>query len=138
MTIVLDTDVLIDLLHKREPTTTFLADLRARGETLATTSVNAAELWRGAKAAKAQDAIQRLLTALHDVPLGPRAARRFGDIMQALDRAGAPISNTDGLIAAATLEAGGRIVTRNGREFERIPGLEVMTPSLARKEGRRK
>lgn len=128
MTVVLDTDVLIDLLHKREPTTTFLADLRMRGETLATTSVNAAELWRGARGAKAQEAVQRLLLALHDVPLGPRAARRFGDIMQSLDRAGAPISNTDGLIAAATLEAGGRLVTRNAKEYERVPGLEVLTP----------
>lgn len=129
MTIVLDTDVLIDLLHKREPTTTFLHDLRTRGETLATTSVNAAELWRGARTTKAQEAVQKVLTALHDVPLGrPRAARRFGELMQTLDRAGAPIGNTDGLIAAATLEAGGRLVTRNPREYARVPGLEVLTP----------
>jgi predicted nucleic acid-binding protein len=128
MTIVLDTDVLIDLLHKREPTTQFLIDLRARGETLATTSVNAAELWRGARTAKAQDAVHKLLTALHDVPLGPRAARRFGDLMQALERAGAPMGNTDGLIAAATLEAGGRLVTRNAKEYARVPGLEILTP----------
>lgn len=128
MTIVLDTDVLIDLLHKREPTTTFLFDLRTRGETLATTSVSAAELWRGARGAKAQEAVQRLLLALHDVPLGPRAARRFGDLMQALDKAGAAIGNTDGLIAAATLEAGGRLVTRNAKEYARVAGLEVLTP----------
>lgn len=128
MTIVLDTDVLIDFLHKREPTTQFLIDLRARGETLATTSVNAAELWRGARTAKAQEAVQKLLTALHDVPLGPRAARRFGEIMQTLDRAGARISNTDGLIAAATLEAGGRLATRNAKEYERVPGLDVVGP----------
>lgn len=128
MTIVLDTDVLIDLLHKREPSTQFLIDLRARGETLATTSVNAAELWRGARTAKAQDAVRKLLIALHDVPVGPRAARRFGEIMQGLDRAGAPIGNTDGLIAAATLEAGGRLVTRNAKEYARVPGLEVMVP----------
>lgn len=128
MTIVVDTDLLIDLLHKREPSTTFLHDLRSRGETLATTSVNAAELWRGARTAKTQEAVQKLLLALHDVPLGPRAARRFGDLMQALDRAGVPISNTDGLIAAAALEAGGRLATRNGREYARVPGLEVLTP----------
>lgn len=128
MTVVLDTDVLIDLLHKREPTTSFLAGLRAQGETLATTSVNAAELWRGARTPRAQEAVARLLVALHDVPLGPRAARRFGEVMQALDRAGASISNTDGLIAAAALEAGGRLVTRNAKEYARVPGLEVMKP----------
>lgn len=128
MTVILDTDVLIDLLHKREPTTQLLIDLRARGETLATTSVNAAELWRGARTAKAQDAVNKLLTALHDVPVGPRAARRFGELMQALDRAGAPIGTTDGLIAAATLEAGGRLVTRNAKEYGKVPGLDVLVP----------
>lgn len=128
MTTVLDTDVLIDLLHKREPSTEFLRELRARGETLATTSVNAAELWRGARTPSAREAVARLLTALHDVPFGPRAARRFGDIMEALDRAGASMGNSDGMIAAATLEAGGRIVTRNAKEFQRVSGLEVLVP----------
>ena len=128
MTIVLDTDVLIDFLHKREPATSFLRDLRASGEVLATTSVNAAELWRGARTPAAREAVGRLLTALHDVPVGPRAARRFGELMEALDRAGAGVGNTDGLIAAATLESGARIVTRNAREYRRVPGLEVLVP----------
>ena len=128
MTVVLDTDVLVDFLHKREPSTAYLADLRARGETLATTSVNAGELWRGARSTVAREAVLKLLTALHDVPYGPRAARRFGEIMEALDRAGNPIGNTDGMIAAATLEAGGRVVTRNAKEFRRVPGLDVLVP----------
>lgn len=129
MTVVIDSDVLIDLLHKREPSTQYLSGLRARGEALATTSINAAELWRGAQTPAKREAVGRLLTALHEVPFGPRAARRFGDIMEALDRSGSSIGNTDGLIAAATLEAGGRLVTRNAKEFKRISGLEVLTPT---------
>lgn len=132
MTVIVDTDVLVDFLHKREPATSFLAELRAQGETLATTSVNAGELWRGARSAAARDAAGKLLTALHDVPYGPRAARRFGEIMEALDRAGNPIGNTDGMIAACALESGGRIVTRNAKEFQRVPGLTVLTPSRSR------
>lgn len=128
MTIILDTDVIIDLLHKREPTTRFLRDIRDRGEALATTSINAAELWRGARSADAREKVGKLLTALHDVPFGPRSARRFGEIMEALDRAGSPISNTDGMIAACALESGGRIVTRNAKEYRRVPGLEVLVP----------
>jgi len=129
VSVILDTDVMIDLLHKREPTTKFLGELRARGETLATTSMSAGELWRGARTPEAREMVGKLLTALHDVPFGPRAARRFGEIMEALDRAGNPISNTDGLIAACALEAGGRVVTRNGKEFKRVPGLEVLVPT---------
>lgn len=128
MTIVLDTDVLIDLLHKREPSTRFLRQLRDEGEALATTSINAAELWRGARSPDAREKVAKILTALHDVPFGPRAARRFGEIMDALDRAGSPIGNTDGMIAAAALEAGGRIVSRNAKEFRRVPGLVVLAP----------
>lgn len=133
MTLVLDSDVLIDLLHKREPTTQFLREARARGEDLATTSVNAAELWRGARTPDAREKVGKLLTALHDVPLGPRAARRFGEIMDALDRAGSPIGITDGLIAACALESGARLATRNAKEFRRVPGLEIIVP---RKEER--
>lgn len=132
MTVILDTDVLIDLLHQREPSTQFLRDLRARGEDLATTSVNAAELWRGARTPAARDAVARLLTALYEVPVGPRAARRFGEMMEGLDRAGASIGNTDGLIAACALETGGRIVTRNAKEYRRVPGLDVLVPGKER------
>ncbi|HUR69466.1 MAG TPA: type II toxin-antitoxin system VapC family toxin [Candidatus Thermoplasmatota archaeon] len=128
MTALLDTDVLIDLLHKREPTTQYLRELRDRGETLATSSVNAAELWRGASTPAARDAVMRLLTALHEVPFGPRMARRFGELMHALDRADSPIGNTDGLIAACALESGARLVTRNAKEYRRVPGLEVLVP----------
>jgi predicted nucleic acid-binding protein len=128
MTLVLDTDILIDFLHKREPSTQFLMDARSRGEDLATTSVNAAELWRGARTPAAREKVGKLLTALLEVPFGPRAARRFGDIMDALDRAGNPITNTDGLIAACALESGARLATRNEKEYRRVPGLEVLVP----------
>lgn len=129
MTVVLDTDILIDILYKREPTMRLLTQLRDAGETLATTSVNAGELWRGARTPEAREKVAKLLTALHDVPHGPRAARRFGEVMEALDRAGAPIGNSDGMIAAAALEAGGRLVTRNAKEFRRVPGLDVVAPT---------
>lgn len=88
-----------------------------------------------ASSGAAREAVARLLLALHDVPYGLRAARRFGEIMEALDRSGQPIGNTDGMIAAATL-AGGRIVTRNAKELRRVPGLEVIVPEKPPKRGR--
>lgn len=127
--IVLDTDILIDFLLKSEPTTKFITRLRDEGEPLLTTSINAAELLRGAHRDRdTLSKVSKVLLAFPEVPFGPGASRRFGEIMHALDRAGTPISVTDGLIAAATLETGGRLVTRNVRDFRKIPGLEVRVP----------
>lgn len=127
--IVVDTDVLIDLVARREPSVSFLRRLRDAGEVLGTTSINAAELLRGARARRgALEEATLILTALAEVPFGPLAARRFGSVMHALDRAGHRVPVVDGMIAAATLESGGRLVTRNVRDFRRVAGLEVLVP----------
>lgn len=127
--IVLDSDVLIDIIDQREPAFSFVAKLQTAGEVIGTTSINAAEVLRGVPPrSRGAQRVARVLAALQEVPFGPAASRRFGTIMHAADRAGARIPVVDGLIAAATLEGGGRLVTRNARDFERIPGLEVLAP----------
>lgn len=130
--ILLDSDVMIDVLARKEPSRSFLRDLRDRGEDLGTTSVSAAEVLRGAYGSgEALVTRLQMLDALAEVPIGPRAARRYGELMHTLDRAGASISVSDGLIAAATLEAGAKLVTRNVRHFDRVAGLEVLVPGGA-------
>lgn len=127
--IVLDTDVLIDVVDQREPSFSFVAKLQAGGEVIGTTSINAAELLRGiAPGGRGAVRVARVLAALQEVPFGPAASRRFGSIMHAADRAGASVPVVDGLIAAATIEAAGTLVTRNERDFGRIAGLQVLSP----------
>ncbi len=127
--IVLDTDVLIDVVDQREPAFGFVAKLQAGGEVIGTTSINAAEVLRGvAPQSRGAERVARVLAALQEVPFGAGASRRFGTIMHASDRAGARLPVVDGLIAAATLEAGGALVTRNARDFGRVPGLRVVVP----------
>ena len=46
-----------------------------------------------------------------------------GDIRVTLERAGAPIGPFDILIAAQARRRGALLVTANGREFGRVPGL---------------
>lgn len=66
------------------------------------------------------------LGTLAVLPLETTAARRAGTLLATLDRAGRPMPELDALIAAVTLENGGRIVSRNKRHFARVQGLEVI------------
>ena len=50
-------------------------------------------------------------------------AEEAGDIRVTLERAGAPIGPFDILIAAQARRRGALLVTANGREFGRVPGL---------------
>jgi tRNA(fMet)-specific endonuclease VapC len=128
--IFVDTDVLVAHQRGDASATAALHALQARGETLATTSINVAELFHGAERSREREAaignILLMLDGLIQVPFGPVSARRFGAIMAALHKAGSPVPPVDGLIAAVVLENGGRLVTRNARHFARIHGLDLV------------
>jgi predicted nucleic acid-binding protein len=128
--IVIDTDLLVDTLVGRAASLRFVEKLEGSGEGLATTILNVAELRRGAvqAAAARREGLSILLGSLEVLPLDDAAAGRYGALMAALDRAGRPIEPMDGLIAAIALENGGRLATRNQKHFERVAGLEILTP----------
>lgn len=58
----------------------------------------------------------RVLDVTHEV------ARRYGELLVALRRAGTPIPVNDIWIAATALDAGGHLLTFD-RDFERVPDL---------------
>lgn len=127
--IVLDSDVLIDLVRKREATVGFLERAYEEGQVLATTSVNVGEVLRGARGERERLATTvEVLDGLLEVPFDDRASQRFGRLMHQLDTMGDPLPVVDGMIAAATLEQGARLSTRNVRDFGRVPELEVLDP----------
>ena len=59
------------------------------------------------------------------LPFEEPDARAAADIRAYLRGRGAPIGPYDVLIAAQARRAGATLVTANGREFERVPGLMV-------------
>lgn len=82
-------------------------------------------LARGDVSLERREALDELL-ALFEVEDYPAAAARdFGEIRTALERAGKRIGPYDLLIAAHARHIGAVLVTNNEREFRRVPGLGV-------------
>lgn len=55
--------------------------------------------------------------------IGPDVARRYGELFADLRRAGTPLPINDVWIAAATIDAGGHLLTFDS-DFDRIPRLD--------------
>lgn len=129
----LDTTFVVDLLRERRrgeagPASRLLDDLA--DEPLAVSVHVACELQAGA-ALSADPATERskvdaLLAALEVVTPDDGFARRYGDSLAELRRRGQSVPTMDLLIATAALGHDAPLVTRNARDFDRVPGLRVV------------
>ena len=92
-------------------------------------SVVKAELLYGAeKSVRPDRVLQKLrgfFSRFRSMPFEDRAAAAYGAIRAALEGAGTPIGPNDYLIAAIALANGLTLVTHNGAEFVRVPGLVI-------------
>ena len=60
--------------------------------------------------------------------MNQEGAKMFGEILSSLEKKGQTIPDRDILIGAISLSKGEKtIITRNAKDFARIPGLEVIT-----------
>lgn len=94
-------------------------------------SVVKAELLYGArysqKVAANLNKLERFFAPFNSLPFDDEAADQYGVLRAQLRREGRPIGGNDMMIAAIALAARAILVTRNRREFERVPGLRVET-----------
>ena len=124
---LLDSNIWI-AVSKGEPLA--LTELRrhAPGQ-IATCSIVRAELVFGARKSQRVEAnltgILSLLESFTSLPFDDRAADYYGSIRAFLERAGTPIGANDMFIAAIALAHDCILVTRNTREFQRVPGLRI-------------
>jgi tRNA(fMet)-specific endonuclease VapC len=130
----LDTSCLIDLIRETArgrpgPATRRLADLPDEDLWL---SVHAAsELHAGAEASE-RPALERqriaaLCSGMHVAVPDAGFPETYGRLYGSLARRGGIIGTMDLLIATAAVQAQAPLLTRNVRDFERVPGLEVVT-----------
>jgi tRNA(fMet)-specific endonuclease VapC len=124
---MLDTNALSELV--RNPHGSLAQKLNAlEPDSVCTSIVAACELRFGAQRKGSTPLTQRveqLLQALTVLPLDTPADEHYADIRATLERSGTPIGSHDLFIAAHARSRGMTLLTRNLREFQRVPGLAV-------------
>lgn len=128
---ILDTAFMVDLLRGHPAALRLMRDIETGSDSTRIPTVVAFELWEGAARSSrpASDVrlVEEVLAGHPDVDLKANHAKRAGEVSAALKDRGEPIGDVDLLIAGTALEEGETLVTRNMRDFERVPGLRLKT-----------
>ena len=124
---LLDTNVVSDLI--RHPHGVITKRISLEGEdNVCTSIIVASELRFGAHKRSSKQLTRQLdlvLSTIQVMPFEAPADRLYGKLRVYLEERGTPIGPYDMLIAAQALALDCTIVTRNVREFSRVPELKV-------------
>lgn len=127
MTFLVDTDWVADWLKGRPPAVELLTSIAPQG--IAIRLVTYGEIYEGIYYSRDPRSAERIflqfLRSVDTLPLGRLIMRRFARLRGNLRRAGRVIGDPDILIAATALQHGLTLVTRNRRDFDRIPQLQL-------------
>jgi tRNA(fMet)-specific endonuclease VapC len=128
MIILLDTDICIYIVRQK-PIAVLQKFNTYRPGDVGISTITVAELLVGAqKSQRPQQnhaAVEQFLLPLTVVPFDYDAAIVYGNVRAVLEQQGTRIGALDMLIAAQAVSLGVTLVTNNGREFMRVPGLLV-------------
>ena len=128
MRYLLDTNICIALVHRPEPLLKQKLGEK-RPQDLVLCSIVKAELLYGAR--KSQRVAENLkeldafFAPFDSIPFDDKAADFYGANRALLAKAGTPIGINDLFIASIALAHDLTIVTRNTKEFVRVPGLRL-------------
>ena len=128
MKFMLDTNIIAYAKNNR-PESVLQRFMEHRPEDMCISAITMAELEFGicksSKPAQNRLALMMFLSEIQVVPFDGKAAQEYGSIRAELTARGTPIGANDLLIAAHARSLGLTLITNNGREFERVPGLTV-------------
>lgn len=131
MAILIDSSVLITAERQNQSPRAVVA--AHQGETAAIAAITAAELLAGVGRANTPERqlrreafVEGILELLPIVPFDLSVARVYARIVGDLAAQGRRVDTHDAQIAATAIAHGYAILTHNLRDFQRIPGLEVV------------
>jgi predicted nucleic acid-binding protein len=116
MKLLLDTSILIDVLRRKKQRNEWLAELVRNGHTLATTTLNIAEIYAGMRPAE-ETRTEALLGGLQVHELNGTSARLAGQFKNTWARKGHTLSLADAIVAAIAIERGCALLTDNRKDF---------------------
>ncbi|MFA0732716.1 MAG: hypothetical protein LKKZDAJK_002842 [Candidatus Fervidibacter sp.] len=122
---VIDTDIIVGMLRGVQESRDYLLRF-GRGELLGLISaVTVAELLAGRRTRNLTEAlrVEIAISVFHIVPITAEIARKAGELVRDYG-----LSLPDALIAAIALLRDAILVTRNVRDFQRIPNLRLEVP----------
>lgn len=122
MRVLLDTSVLIDHLRGLEAATTYLANVKSRGDELWGVSVLRTEVFAG-MLPKEEKATRAFLDEIEWLDVGVELADRAGDLARSYLKSHPGVDTIDYIVAASAdaLDAG--LATTNLKHFPMFPGL---------------
>jgi predicted nucleic acid-binding protein len=116
LSILVDSDILIEVSRGRDETILAVwSELSWSDTRILYSPVTAAELWTGARPAE-QQLLAALFQALECVPADYETGRKAGDLMRQYSKSHS-LELGDALIAAAALNAGAALWTRNRKHY---------------------
>ena len=128
MAVLIDTSVLIDAERRGQSLDEAIGDADR-----AISAITASELLHGVHRARAAAVrarrgafVEHLLAALQPLPVTMGIARAHAEIWANLERKGTLIGAHNLWIAATALSHGMDVATANFKDFERVPGLDVV------------
>ncbi len=128
MTYLLDTNVVLDYFGARGNVAAKILAVPPGG--IALPAIAAYEVWVGVlgsqNLARRRAQFEHFLETIEVLPFDDAIARKAAQIHRQLATRGESIGPLDTLIAGTALASGATLVTRNLREFERVPGLNVV------------
>jgi tRNA(fMet)-specific endonuclease VapC len=128
MKLMLDTNVCIYLIRERPPSVLERFASHAVGD-IGISVITLAELEYGvsksSRPARNREALAQFIAPLEVASFDRRATAAYGKLRTTLEKKGQSIGSMDLLIAAHALSLDVRLITRNVREFGRVPGLSV-------------
>jgi tRNA(fMet)-specific endonuclease VapC len=129
MKFMLDTNICIYIIKQKPPKVLKYFKTYSVGE-IGISSITLAELRFGVAKSqyiqKNQEALDAFILPLEIADFDEKAAKFYGDIRAALEKAGEPIGSMDMLIGAHSLSLGLTLVTNNAKEFRKIKHLKVI------------